>query len=235
MKKAIQIRNATVHLPKLMTWMLVYLFCAAPLFAQTSRVITGTVTDASGETMAGAIANIKNTTTATTTDVKGKFTLTIPGNVENPVLVISYLGYLSQEMTVGNTADFSIVLQENATMLDDVVVVGYGTQKRVTMTSAVSTVKGGEIAKLPVPRVSTGLGGMVSGVVTFQSGGAAPGADAASIYVHGVTPLILVDGVDRPHDRIDTEDIESISVLRDAAAVAPYGLQGANGVILITT
>ena len=207
----------------------------SPLYAQEARTITGTVTDVSGETIIGAIVSIKSTTVSTITDLDGKFTLTIPANVIQPVLAVSHIGYRLYEATVGETAVFTILLQENVNTLEEMVVVGYGTQKRATLTSAVSTVKGEEIAKLPVPRVSTGLGGMVAGVITFQPDGAAPGADAASILLHGVTPLMLVDGVPRPHDRIDTEDIESISVLRDAAAVAPYGISGANGVIIITT
>ncbi|MDR2472391.1 MAG: TonB-dependent receptor [Tannerella sp.] len=196
------------------------------------RKATGTVVEAAtGEAIAGASIKVKGSANGTVTDENGKFSLTIPVGA---ILEVSYIGYKTVTVGTSGNQHLTVALDEDTELLDEVVVVGYGTQKKITMSSAVSSVKGEEIAKLPTPRLSTGLGGMVSGVITFQSSGA-PGADNATIYVRGKTPLVLVDGVERPADRISKDDIESVSVLKDAAAVAPYGLKGANGVLLITT
>lgn len=201
---------------------------------QQSGAITGKVTDEKGEAIIGASVKVKGTSVGTVTNEEGIFHLTINQPVSNPVIEISYLGYLTETVTVQGNKPVDVILRENTKILDEVVVVGYGTQKRLTMTSAVSSIKGEEIAALPSPRLSNNIGGKVSGIITFQQNGA-PGTDGATIYVRGSQPLILVDGVERPGDRTNQEDIESVTVLKDAAAVAPYGLKGANGVILITT
>ncbi|MDR0541695.1 MAG: TonB-dependent receptor [Dysgonamonadaceae bacterium] len=201
---------------------------------QPSRILTGTVTDESGEPVIGASVALKGSSQGTLSDMDGKFSLTVGPAVSNPEITVSYIGYQTVTFPVNGNEHLLIRLKEDTQVMDEVVVVGYGTQKRLTMSSAVASVKGEELAVLPAPRLSTGIGGMVSGVITFQEN-AAPGADAATIYVRGSQPLILVDGVERPGDRVNMEDIETISVLKDAAAVAPYGLKGANGVVLITT
>jgi TonB-linked SusC/RagA family outer membrane protein len=201
---------------------------------QQSRTITGKVTSQDGEAVIGASVKIKGTSTGTITDVDGVFSLTLNQPASGLEIEISYVGYLTETVTVQGNSPLEVVLMEDIEVLNEVVVVGYGTQKRLTMTSAVSSIKGADVAVLPSPRLSSNIGGKVSGVITFQQSGA-PGSDEATIYVRGSQPLILVDGVERPGDRVNQEDIESVTVLKDAAAVAPYGLKGANGVILITT
>jgi TonB-linked SusC/RagA family outer membrane protein len=201
---------------------------------QQSRTVTGRVTDQNGEAIIGASVKVKGTSTGTVTGEDGTFGLTLNQPVSNPEIEVSYIGYLTESIVVRGNSPLEVILKENIEILNEVVVVGYGTQKRLTMTSAVSSVKGGDIAVLPSPRISNNIGGKVSGVITFQQSGA-PGSDGATIYVRGSQPLVLVDGVERPGDRVNQEDIESVTVLKDAAAVAPYGLKGANGVILITT
>jgi TonB-linked SusC/RagA family outer membrane protein len=201
---------------------------------QQLSTITGNVTDVSGEPIIGASVSIKGTSTGTITDANGHFSLTINGSASSTEITVSYIGYKTVTLKTEGAGPLNIILEENTQLIDEVVVVGYGTQKRLTMTSAVASVKGEELAALPSPRLSNNIGGKVSGIITFQES-AAPGADASKIYVRGSEPLILVDGVERPGDRVNQEDIESVSVLKDAAAVAPYGLKGANGVILITT
>lgn len=200
---------------------------------QRSVKITGIVKDAAGEPVIGASVMEKGTTNGTVTDLDGRFTLN--SNSEEVTLEVSYVGYITVTVQATPKQPVNITIEEDNELLDEVVVVGYGTQKRTTMTAAVSSIKGDIIAELPTPRLSTGIGGKVSGVITFQES-AAPGADAATMYVRGnANPLVLVDGIERPGDRVNMQDVESISVLKDASAVAPYGLKGANGVILITT
>ncbi|MDR2805896.1 MAG: TonB-dependent receptor [Dysgonamonadaceae bacterium] len=208
------------------------LLCISSAAAQDYK-ITGTVTDSKGEAIIGAVVVVQGSKSVTISDVEGNFSLQVSSAAEQTI-EISYIGYTTTTLKAKAGSPVHAVLEENLQTLNEVIVVGYGTQKRATMTSAVAQIKGDKIAALPNPRLSTGIGGQVSGVITFQES-AAPGADAATIYVRGSQPLILVDGVERPGDRIDTEDIESVSVLKDASAVAPYGLKGANGVILITT
>ncbi|MDR1683025.1 MAG: SusC/RagA family TonB-linked outer membrane protein, partial [Candidatus Symbiothrix sp.] len=200
--------------------------------SQNSLTLTGTVGDSAGEAIIGASVILKGTSVGTVTNLDGRFELKT--DEKNPELQISYVGFKTVTVKANGNTPLNIVLEEDSKMIDEVVVVGYGTQKRTTMSSAVAQVKGEQLSVLQAPRLSTSIGGMVSGVITFQASGA-PGADAADIYVRGNKPLILVDGVERPYDRVNKDDIESVSVLKDAAAVAPYGLQGANGVILITT
>ena len=200
---------------------------------QRSVQITGTVKDAAGEPVIGASVKEKGTTNGAITDLNGSFTLTTTS--AQATLEISFVGYKTVTIQAKPNQPVNITIQEDTELLDEVVVVGYGTQKRTTMTAAVSTIKGDVLAELPTPRLSTGIGGQVAGIITFQESGA-PGADAATMYVRGnANPLVLVDGVERPGDRVNMQDVESISVLKDASAVAPYGLKGANGVILITT
>lgn len=200
---------------------------------QRSVKINGVVKDAAGEPVIGASVKEKGTPNGTITDIDGRFSLTATS--AGATLEISFVGYKTTTIQAKPNVPVDVTLQEDSELLDEVVVVGYGTQKRTTMTAAVSTIKGEVLAELPTPRLSTGIGGQVAGVITFQESGA-PGADAATIYVRGnANPLVLVDGVERPGDRVNMQDVESISVLKDASAVAPYGLKGANGVILITT
>jgi TonB-linked SusC/RagA family outer membrane protein len=204
--------------------------------------VTGKVTDqATGETLVGVSILIKGTNVGAVTDINGKFTVTAS---ENAVLVVSYIGYVTQEVPVGGKALLNIKLQSSSKGLNEVVVVGYGVQKKVTVTGSVTSVKGDELVKSPATNLSNSIAGRMPGVVATNSSGE-PGYDGSSILIRGRNtlgnndPLVVIDGVPSPAgqnniDRINPADVESISVLKDASA-AIYGARAANGVILITT
>lgn len=198
---------------------------------QTASRVSGVVKDATGEPIIGASVMEKGTKHGGITDLDGQFTFNT--TAAELTLEISFVGYKTVTMRAKAGQMLNVVMQEDSKLIDEVVVVGYGTQKRVTMSSAVATVKGDNI-KASVANVSNQLGGQVPGIITRQTSGE-PGKDAATVLLRGTSPLVLVDGVERPWEKISQEDIETISVLKDASAVAPYGLKGANGVILINT
>src|SRR5690606_21704925 len=181
---------------------------------------------------------VKGTNMGTSTDIDGQFTL--DDIDENAVLVVSYIGYQTQEVSVAGKSNLSIVLLSDSQLLDEVVVVGYGTQKKTSLTSAVSSIGGEEISSIPITNISNSIAGRLSGVITKQGSGE-PGVDGSNIYIRGIStigstqPLLIVDGVPRNFQNLDPNSIETITVLKDAAAVAPYGVAGANGVILVTT
>ncbi len=193
--------------------------------------IRGTVADENGNPIPGATVLVEGTSTGTATDIDGKFSLDAE---QGAVLLISFIGYQPQRVTVGNQSSLSITLVEDQSSLEEVVVVGYGTQEKVNLIGSIAEIKGKEITNLPVPNVSNSLGGRLPGVVAIQRGGE-PGNDAASINIRGFgNALVIVDGVVQQLDLIDPNDIESISVLKDASA-AVFGARAANGVILVTT
>ena len=194
---------------------------------------TGRVQDENGQPLAGATVIDSSGSGWTTSDKDGMFSMPVRPDES---IIVNYLGFQEQVIPVNGRRRVDIVLYSDTQFLTESVVVGYGVQKRATMSSAVATVKGRTVQKLPVANVSNMLGGTVSGVITRQTSGA-PGADQAAVYIRGTEPgLILVDGVETATwQRVSAEEIESITVLKDASAVAPYGLRGANGVILITT
>ena len=206
---------------------------------QNGKKISGKVTDSSGGIIPGVSIIVKGTTTGVVTDENGSYTLTnIP---ENATLQFSFVGMKTQEIIVGSRIAISVTLVEDAVGLEEVVAIGYGTQKRTTITGSVSVIKGDEISKSPVDNISNSIAGKMSGV-SMKSNGGQPGNDNPTIYIRGISttgansPLIIVDGITRDNiSQIDPSIIESISVLKDAASVAPFGLGGANGVILITT
>ena len=201
--------------------------------------ITGKVVDKNGEPIIGASILEKGTTNGVSTDLNGNFKLNVAG--PSSVLVIAYIGYNNQEIAVGNQANITITLVENVKNLNEVVVVGYGTQKKVTVTGAISSVKASDIQDQQVTRLDDALRGRVTGVSVVQSSGQ-PGA-APQIRVRGVTsrlasdPLYIIDGVTVDNgglDNINPNDIESMEVLKDASA-AIYGSRASNGVIIVTT
>ncbi|SHE35710.1 TonB-linked outer membrane protein, SusC/RagA family [Arenibacter palladensis] len=203
--------------------------------------ITGTVVDENGIGLPGASVVEKGTTNGTQTDFDGNFTINVS---RNATLAISYIGFVSKEVVVGSSTKINIVLQEDAASLDEVVVIGYGTQTRAEVTNAVSQLAGPVLKQTPAISTSNALQGQVPGLFVVQ-GGSAPGFDDSQLRVRGsstfngnVPVLIVIDGVaNRDPDglnRIDGGDIESISVLKDASA-AIYGAQAAGGVILVTT
>lgn len=202
-----------------------------------SIVVRGTVLDENRAPLIGANVSIMGTTIGTVTDANGNYRIEAESEA---TIVFSYLGYLSESVVVGDQTVINITLMPDILMLDDVVVVGYGTQRRVTLTGSVSSVAGEELVRSPSPNVSSTLAGRLPGLIVNQRTGE-PGRDDPSILIrgHGTfrdnQPLIIIDGVERSlMGRLNPEDIESISVLKDASA-AIYGARGANGVILITT
>lgn len=198
--------------------------------------ITGTITDENGEPIIGASVKERDTTNGTVTDFDGKFTLNVN---KGAILDISYIGYTAKSIQA-NGQHLSITLKEDSRQLDELVVVGYGTQKKVNLTGAVSAIGGKELSKRQVSQSSMALQGAAPGVTITQRSGQ-PGADGGDIKIRGIgtlnnaNPLILVDGIEMGLDNIDVSTIESISVLKDAASASIYGSKAANGVILVTT
>lgn len=222
-------RNRTI---RMLSVMVLFLLIVCKGYAQSTRTITGTILDEAGYEVAGANVSVKGTTTGIFSDTDGKFTLNVP---ENSVLVISYIGYHTQEIPVGNTQVFNIVLKEDALNLDEVVVVGYGTQRKGSIIGAVSAVSSEKLVATKNTNVQNMLTGKVPGVRVIQKT-SEPGEFNNQFDIRGFgTPLIVVDGVPRGNfERMDPNEIESISVLKDASA-AVYGVRAANGVVLITT
>jgi TonB-linked SusC/RagA family outer membrane protein len=213
------------------------LACSLTAFAQ--KRVSGRVVDAVGEVVAGANVVEKGTSNGVITDMDGRFTLSVR---ENAVLRISYVGYVTQEVAVANRTTLDITLQEDAQALDEVVVVGYGTQKKVNLSGAVSTISAKAMANRPVANANTALQGLAPNV-NITRGSGIPG-DAPGINIRGYTSInggdafVLIDGVPASSgdlSRINPSDIESISALKDAASAAIYGARAAFGVILVTT
>ena len=225
-------RNASLK-----TWFIMALMCLIPAIAhaQTTKV-QGVVEDESGETLIGVSVMVKDTQTGTMTDLDGSFSLSSVAS--NATLVFSYVGYTTQEVKVSPV--MRIRMLPDTRNLDEVVVVAYGTQKKVTITGAVSNVGGDDIIKAPVASLGNALAGRLPGVQSVQYSGL-PGDDEPVIRVRGIgslnsaEPLVLVDGVERSFGQIDPNDVQDISILKDASATAVYGVRGANGVILVTT
>ena len=204
---------------------------------QQQKKVTGVVKDKTGEPVIGANVIERGTTNGTVTDLDGRFTLEVP---QNAVLQVSYIGYMEQEIPVNNRSDISVSLLDDTQNLDEIVVVGYGTQKKVNLTGAVSSVKADVLENRTTSDPVNMLTGNVSGVTIVQNAGQ-PGADGAALRVRGVGTLgnseamVIIDGVESSMSNVDPNDIENISVLKDAAAASIYGVRAANGVVLITT
>src|SRR5882757_5308017 len=205
------------------------------------RDITGRVIDSSGKPVVGATVQVKGSRKGTTTNTAGEFSLS--GVDDNSTLIFSYIGYTMQEFPAKGKTRIDVVLQSLENILNAVIVnVGYGRQKKEFLTASVSTVAGSELVKAPVPNLSTALKGQLAGLVALQTSGK-PGSDGSTLTIRGIgtytgqtSPLIMVDGVARDtYDDIDMNEVESVSILKDASATAVYGVRGANGVILITT
>jgi TonB-linked SusC/RagA family outer membrane protein len=210
---------------------------AAAATQQSGKRITGFISDENGEAIIGANVLEKGTSNGVITDIDGNFTLNVR---ENAILLISYIGYMPVEVAVGSQTALKVTLREDSKAIEEVVVVGYGTQKKTNLTGAVSTVSLPEMEKRTVAQTSLALQGLVPGVVVTQRSGK-PGGDGGIISVRGKTTLgnndvlVLIDGVESNINSVDPKTIESISVLKDAASAAIYGNRAANGVILITT
>ena len=205
--------------------------------AQTKMKVTGTVTDAYGP-IVGATVQEKGTTNGVITDVTGAYEIKVGGNA---TLVFMCMGYETQEIAVKNQATISTTLKEDTNLLEETVVVGYGTQKKVNLTGSVASVNvEREMQSRTVTNLSNVLEGAMAGVAGTQSSGA-PGSDGTTVRVRGLgtlnssSPLVLIDGMEGSMDALNPQDVESISVLKDAASSAIYGAKAANGVILVTT
>ena len=231
-------------------WLFILSLLASPNFAPSAfaadseagtaaqarqSVIKGVVVDQNGEPVPGANVIIVGTTKGTITDFDGNFSISVePGQK----LKFSFLGFEDQELPAAD--GMKVVLVDQSEQLGEIQVVAYGAQKKVTVTGAISSVDGAELSKTPVGSVSNMLTGQLAGLTTVQSSGQ-PGADAAEIFVRGkatwvdASPLVQVDGVERDFNDIDPNEIESITILKDASATAVFGVRGANGVVLVTT
>lgn len=213
---------------------------ANAMVVQQGKKVTGVVVDATGEPVIGANVVVKGTTNGTITDFDGNYT--IEGVSASDVLVFSYIGYLSQEITVGNQAAINVTLSEDSQALDEVVVVGYGVMRKSDVTGSIGVAKGDELTKNQNFSALDNLRGKVSGVNIF-SNSSQPGAYSNRVVIRGMAtinassnPLYVVDGVVMENfDLVNPNDIESMEVLKDASAAAIYGARGANGVIMVTT
>jgi len=204
------------------------------------RSITGTIKDENNNPLPGVNIQVEGTTIGTISNANGSYTITIPN--ENVVLVFSFIGYNTQKIPAVNKTTLEVIMMPSTSSLDEVVVIGYGTQKKVNLTGSVTAVNSANIEKLSVTQTSQLLAGIASGVTVLQSSGQ-PGKDGVSIRVRGIgtfsgagnNPLVLVDGLSSSLDNVNINDIASISVLKDAASASIYGTRGANGVILVET
>ncbi|MEI6142523.1 MAG: TonB-dependent receptor [Mariniphaga sp.] len=204
------------------------------------RSISGTVSDESGQPLPGVSVVVKGTTTGVATNLDGKFSLNLPSNAKT--LLFTSIGMKPLEEQINGRSKIDVKLVAETIGLEEVVAIGYGTQKKVTITGAVSSVESKELMQSPNANVGNSLAGRVTGLSSIQYSGK-PGADAPEIYIRGVgslttdrsSPLMLVDGVERSFNQLDPGEIESISVLKDASATAVFGVRGANGVIIVTT
>ena len=222
-------------LPTILASLALLLSVQAQAQAQ-SRTVTGVVLDETDLPLPGAFVTVKGETRGAMTDVNGNFEISAK---PTDVLIFSFLGYEDENVTVGDNKELKIKLVPQANQLEEVVKVAYGTQKKASVIGSITTVDADQL-KAPIGQLSTGLAGKLAGVVAVQHSGE-PGS-SAEFWIRGVNtfgansyPLILVDGVERSMDLVDTEDIASFSILKDATATALYGVRGANGIVLITT
>lgn len=202
--------------------------------------ISGLVREADGTPIMGASIFVKGTKIGTVTNIRGEFSLEVPAN---STVLVSYLGFTTREVSVKGSSNLKITLNEDeAQSLNEVVVIGYGTQKKATVTGAIASVTTKDLVQTPQANISNMLVGKMPGLIAMQRSGA-PGEDSSTLLIRGVStfsdntaPLVMIDGVERPnYNGLDPNEIETVSILKDASATAIYGVRGANGVILITT
>ena len=203
-----------------------------------TQTVSGTVQDQDGTPLIGVTVT-SSPSNGVVTDVNGKFTIKVPSGAE---LTFSYLGYKTVKVKVGARTTINVKMESDSQQLEEQVVVGYGTQKKVSVVASISSVNSKELRQSSSPNLANALAGRLAGLTSLQSGGSQPGFDDADLYLRGASttngtrPLILIDGVPRDNIRtLDANEVATVSVLKDAAATAVYGVRGANGVILITT
>ncbi|WP_224997050.1 TonB-dependent receptor [Cesiribacter sp. SM1] len=222
------------------TLFLALLLGALPLWAQNTT-IRGTVTDENGEGLIGAAVRLKEAANVgAVTDLDGNYLLSVPEDYKNGTILISFLGYVQEEVAIGNQSVINVQLYPDLETLGEVVVIGYGTQEKKDVTGSISSVKGDELKSLPVPSISDALQGRSSGVQVVSTG--APGSDATfrirgTGTINNSNPLLVIDGVPTQSglNQLNPNDIASIEILKDASAAAIYGSRGANGVVIVTT
>ena len=221
---------------------IIFMMLPVAIYAQ-SVTITGKVRDISGVLPGVSVVEKGLPTNGVTTDVNGRFTLTLKG--QSNTVLIRFIGYVSQELKVGDKKTLDIIMQTSTNSLDEVAVVAYGTRKRITSTGAVSSISASDIRTVPTANVQNALTGKVPGFFS-QQGSGQPGKDASDFYIRGVSslnpagnqPLIIVDDIEYNYDQlqqINVNEIESISILKDASSTAIYGIKGANGVLVVST
>ena len=242
LKKKLTIFCALVSLSQAQAYTINFTSADGLQSVQQQKSISGQVNDENGMPLPGATVSIRDTKIGTITDFDGKFTLRL--DADSKVLVISSVGYQTMELSIGSRSEFKLSLKPSSEGLNEVVVVGYGTQKKESVVSAITTIPVGEI-KGPSSNLTTMMAGRVSGMIAYQRTGE-PGSDNSDFFIRGlgsfgsgkVNPLILIDGIESTTTdmaRLQPDDIDSFSVLKDASAASIYGARGANGVVLITT
>lgn len=219
--------------------LLLILFISSTLMVSAQvKTLKGIVTDETGMPVPGANVNLKGFKESAVTNFNGEYLLKIPTNATT--ILFSYIGYATKEVKYAGETSLNVRINPSSVGLKDVVVVGYGVQKKATMTGAVVSVSSKDILKSPVANMANALIGRVPGLTTYQKSGQ-PGADGITIRIRGIettngsSPLILVDGVERDFTQLDPNEVESISILKDAASTSVFGVRGANGVMIVTT
>ncbi len=225
-------------------FMLCFLFFVMSVGAQAQKTVTGNIADSEGLPLPGVTVMVKGTTQGTVTDIDGNFS--IPNVSPQSVLTFSFVGMLTQEVTVGAQTTINVAMMDQTIGIEEVVAVGYGVQKKESVVSSIAQTTEEELKRSgSVTDLRQALSGNLPGVVALTSsgepGGVGSGESATDIYIRGQNtwnggqPLVLVDGVERDMNNVDVNEVETISVLKDASATAVFGVKGANGVILITT
>lgn len=227
---------------------LLFLVCSLSAFAQNAdkRTVKGHLVDATGAPVMGASIMVKNTKQGTMADLEGNFTLVLPA--KEVKITVSFIGFKSKEVTIAPTQNtITVVMQEDAKQLEEIVVIGYGTQKKSSLTSSIETIKGDDLLKMAAVNLDQALAGQAAGLQVRSISGDPSSGREANISIRGITdsPLLVIDGVPRfgtstgegeaRLSDLNPDDIESLSILKDAAAAAVYGARAANGVILVTT
>ncbi|MCD0489365.1 TonB-dependent receptor [Pedobacter sp. MC2016-14] len=226
-------------LSKIFTFLLMFYTLQGVAQQPATFTVSGVISTNSGETLPGVSVKVKGTTVGAVTDVSGKFTLSAPSSTS--ILQVSYVGFQIQEISINGRNVINVKLQEDQTSLDEVLVVGYGTQKKANLTGAVATVSGSTLTQRASPNAANLIQGRITGVQVTQPSGE-PGRDNPNFLIRGrstyggsTTPLILIDGVAGSFNNLSPDDIENVTVLKDASSAAIYGARAANGVILVTT
>jgi TonB-linked SusC/RagA family outer membrane protein len=206
-------------------------------------VVKGKVVDQTGAPLAGVSVSVAGSKEASMTDGEGNYTITVP---DNSVLTFTYVGFITQKLRVGkDNTTLDVSLSPEVASLNDVVVVGYGTQKKISVVGAIASIGTNELRQSPTTNLSNALAGRMAGLIVNQFVGGEPGVDQSDVYIRGVStyntgnnsqrPIIIVDGIERDFQYLNPEEVETISILKDASATAVFGVRGANGVILVTT